>query len=311
MVVEDDKLYRYLEMLEKIKLKNEQGRLLYVAATRAREQLHLFGATKLSKEKNEISAPQKNSLLAKLWPVVEANYHWVYTSGHGDVVKEINQPAEAENRFRRHIATWKRPKSPDNVIWQQSEIEIAETTDNDIEFEWASETIRHVGVVVHRCIQLMTEDQKPWDKKRIQSQRPWFRQALRRQGIGEEDIHRASQQVEEALVNMIKDERGQWLLSAEHQQQNNEYALTGVYTGKVVNIRIDRTFVDQDGTRWIIDYKTSPHEGTDVDSFLDQQQERYKEQLEKYGALMKLHDDRPVKLGLYFPLLKGWREWKC
>ena len=91
-----------------------------------------------------------------------------------------------------------------------------------------------------------------------------------------EDIHWASQQVEEALLNMIKDERGQWLLSAEHQQQNNEYALTGVYTDKVVSIKIDRTFVDQDGTRWIIDYKTSRHEEEDVDAFLDQQQDMYR-----------------------------------
>ena len=47
-----------------------------------------------------------------------------------------------------------------------------------------------------------------------------------------------------------------------------------------------------------------------VDAFLDQQQERYKEQLEKYGALMKLQDDNQMRLGLYFPLLQGWREWK-
>jgi len=78
--VDDDKLYRYLEMLEKTKLKNEQGRLLYVAATRAKEQLHLFGATKITKDKNEVSPPRKNSLLANLWPVVEANYRWVFTS---------------------------------------------------------------------------------------------------------------------------------------------------------------------------------------------------------------------------------------
>ena len=58
-------------------------------------------------------------------------------------------------RIRRHIATWKRPKPPNNVEWQQSEAIETETTDNDIEFEWATETIRHVGIVVHRCIQLM------------------------------------------------------------------------------------------------------------------------------------------------------------
>ena len=84
-----------------------------------------------------------------------------------------------------------------------------------------------------------------------------------------------------------------------------------IFIDNVISNKIYRTFVDQDGTRWIIDYKTSRHEEEDVDAFLDQQQERYREQLEKYGALMELHDDRPVKLGLYFPLLKGWREWKC
>ena len=78
----------------------------------------------------------------------------------------------------------------------------------------------------------------------------------------------------------------------------------------MISIKIDRTFVDQDGIRWIIDYKTSRHEEEDVDAFLDQQQERYREQLEKYGALMKLHGGEPVKLGLYFPLLQGWREWE-
>ena len=98
-----------------------------------------------------------------------------------------------------------------------------------------------------------------------------------------------------------------------------------IFIDNVISNKIDRTFVDQDGTRWIIDYKTSRHEEEDVDAFLDQQhdsmdgggrnasgtafEERYKEQLEKYGALMKLHDDKPIKLGLYFPLLQGWREW--
>ena len=63
---------------------------------------------------------------------------------------------------------------------------------------------------------------------------------------------------------MIKDNRGQWILDKAHQQQNNEYTLSGVVEDKVISISIDRTFVDKDGTRWIIDYKTSRHEGTDV-----------------------------------------------
>ena len=39
------------------------------------------------------------------------------------------------------------------------------------------------------------------------------------------------------------------------------------------------------------------------------EQERYRAQLERYATFMRMLDNRPVKLGLYFPLLKGWREW--
>jgi hypothetical protein len=38
-------------------------------------------------------------------------------------------------------------------------------------------------------------------------------------------------------------------------------------------------------------------------------QERYRKQLEQYAALMRALDKREIRLGLYFPLLKGWREW--
>jgi ATP-dependent exoDNAse (exonuclease V) beta subunit len=77
----------------------------------------------------------------------------------------------------------------------------------------------------------------------------------------------------------------------------------------IVNVIVDRTFVDADGTRWIVDYKTGTHEGADVEAFLDREQERYRGQLEQYAALLRVLDPRPIRLGLYFPLLNGWREW--
>ena len=58
-----------------------------------------------------------------------------------------------------------------------------------------------------------------------------------------------------------------------------------------------------------MDYKTSAHEGTNLEAFLDQEQERYRPQLEKYATIFNGMDGKPVKLGLYFPLLQGWREW--
>jgi ATP-dependent exoDNAse (exonuclease V) beta subunit len=72
---------------------------------------------------------------------------------------------------------------------------------------------------------------------------------------------------------------------------------------------VDRTFVDADGLRWIIDYKTGRHEGTDVEAFLDRERERYRAQLEAYARAFRLMDGRPLRLALYYPMLDGWREW--
>ena len=79
--------------------------------------------------------------------------------------------------------------------------------------------------------------------------------------------------------------------------------------GGLTNVVIDRSFVDADGVRWIVDYKSGRHEGGDTEAFLDREQQRYREQLERYGRLMSAMDSRPIHLGLYFPALGGWREW--
>jgi ATP-dependent helicase/nuclease subunit A len=56
---------------------------------------------------------------------------------------------------------------------------------------------------------------------------------------------------------------------------------------------------------WVIDYKTSRHEGAGVDAFLDRELERYAPQLARYAKALG-----DTRMGLYFPLLSGWREWK-
>ena len=37
--------------------------------------------------------------------------------------------------------------------------------------------------------------------------------------------------------------------------------------------------------------------------------ERYRAQLENYAEAIQRIDSRPIRLGLYFPLLRAWREW--
>ena len=81
-----------------------------------------------------------------------------------------------------------------------------------------------------------------------------------------------------------------------------------------MDVAIDRSFVDGDGVRWVIDFKTGSHEGGDVEAFLDNEKKRYQQQLENYASIIsKLRGDADspvsIRLGLYFPMLGGWREW--
>ena len=69
-------------------------------------------------------------------------------------------------------------------------------------------------------------------------------------------------------------------------------------------------FQDEEGRIWIIDFKISEHEGNRPEQFLDKERDRYRAQLETYGALISRLHNAPVWLGLYFPLLDGWREWQ-
>ena len=70
---------------------------------------------------------------------------------------------------------------------------------------------------------------------------------------------------------------------------------------------LDRTFVEN-GTRWIIDYKTSSHGGGDLDGFLENEAGRYQDQLLRYREALALTESRPIRTALYFPLLDQLKE---
>jgi len=86
----------------------------------------------------------------------------------------------------------------------------------------------------------------------------------------------------------------------------NEYRLSALVAGTARMLVIDRVFEDDVGDTWIVDYKTSSHEGADLEAFLAREQERYRAQLEGYVSAL---GNPKARRGLYFPLLKGWREW--
>ena len=309
-------IYNFIRRLEKQKQYHEEGRLLYVAATRARKQLHLVGNIRVDTDDEAVSLapPADNTLLARLWAALEQDFHACLDTQVQET-DQAAQPVEEQDVFLRRLAAhWQLPAPPDPVRWTEpagpgAEQQGPDNPDSRVEYQWAGRTIMHVGTVVHRYLQVMaTEGIGQWNTGRIGEQRQNSLESLWALDVPEEELETACDWVEQALTSVLEDPRGQWLLF-DHTEQASEYALSGILDEGLVNIVIDRTFVDDNGIRWIVDYKTSRHESGDVDEFLDLQQERYQKQLEKYARVMSALDDRPIRLGLYFPLLRGWREW--
>ncbi len=226
------------------------------------------------------------------------------------VVQELN-PEIDQSAIRRLISGWQLPAPPEGLAWKpRAEITYeAKSPHDEVEFSWASETAKLVGTVVHRWLQAIGEEQEQsWDFNRIEALRPSFKSELERAGVPQEEINAAVDRVAAALAQTLEDKRGRWLLGSK-REAHCEWRLTGLFDGELVDVAIDRTFVDESGVRWIVDYKTGTHEGGDLEEFLDREQERYRAQLERYAALMRMLDNREIRMGLYFPLLKGWREW--
>jgi ATP-dependent exoDNAse (exonuclease V) beta subunit len=126
--------------------------------------------------------------------------------------------------------------------------------------------------------------------------------------VDEAHLPEALARMQDAIDGLLGSELAGRLLDPGARDAASELAVTARIAGVVQSLRIDRTFVDAKGVRWIVDWKTSRHEGGDREAFLDRELERYRGQLERYAQAMRtLEPDRPLKAGLFFPLLDAWR----
>jgi ATP-dependent exoDNAse (exonuclease V) beta subunit len=267
----------------------ERARLLYVATTRARERLHLVWQLPA-----EADAPAASSLLARLWPMVSVTPREVGpTVPAGDVVA-------IEPVLRRLVAPAASAVS--------SSVESAEAVPRP-EFVWAGHAAAHVGTVVHRYLQRIAEQGlEAWSAQRVAELGPQFARELTLLGVETAERAGAAQRVVAALSRSLSDRHGRFLLGP-HEEARSELRLTVRAGAALEHIRLDRTFVAE-GKRWIVDFKTSQHEGGGQNGFLDSEIARYAPHGSSATPLpSRQARSRPVQLALYFPLLGELRAW--
>jgi len=321
---EPDHLFEFLRRQTRDSAALEAERLLYVACTRAKWRLHLsavIGRPEDIADREETGGeskqrapwkPRTGSLLAVLWPVAGAQFapDEASTLRRDPTIRQIEATGDAAPRggpLLRLPRDWSPPADDALPIGEQISASTALREETPV-FDWAGETARRVGSLVHAELQVM--DLEHSDEAAIQGRGPHYRRWLGLHGVPEDRLQGASARVVSALIAVHRDERARWILKRRARHDFREHALSGRWRGEVVRVVFDRSFVDDDGVRWVIDYKTSLHAGGNLDEFLDREVERYRPQLHRYAVLARKLGPEHVRVGLYFPLMRAWREWE-
>lgn len=302
-----DGIYDLIGRIEKQKTDLELSRVLYVAATRAKNRLHLLGHAQPSND--EQPRPEKGSFLEKLWPAFASVYSQV--EGAQASTEQALPPGVL---LRRLPEGWLPPQLPAGCAEDSGDpLRPSAVTEQEGDGSLHPHTDegRHIGTLLHQILeQMVREGTTAWDDDLLALQVPAWSHALSQRGVALCRLEEAVARVRLALKTVIRGERGRWLL-ARHRQGDCELALSGVLDGQLVHAVIDRTFIDDEGTRWIIDYKTSVPRQGNLKDFLSQEGERYRRQMTIYRRLFReLEPEASIRAALYFPLLDGWFEYE-
>ncbi len=297
-----DPLHEFIHGIEQEKQRLELDRLLYVACTRARQTLHLVGTART--RDGEVVPPASSTLLARLWPALadvweEASEAAAVVDAHAG----SRRGAEfAEPRIRRTRTLCRPGDSPPRVATPPLRLALGSAADA-IEYEWVGQDLRHVGTVVHGWLQRMAE----WGdadvaRRRIDGLRSRHAALLRAAGVSDDGLEAAVRRVDEALRRTLEEPAGRWILFGPHRAADTEWPIEGVVDGRLQRVVIDRAFVDSTGRHWVVDYKTSRHEGGDLENFLREEARRYAPQLEDYRRFYEAARGVIPCSALFYPL---------
>lgn len=305
--MENDPLHQFIETTRRDKERLELDRLLYVACTRARKSLHLVGNVGLRSDGQEYRAPPAGTLLHRLWPAIEQDYARAFAeSGIAENAADYaDDDSYLVQPVLRRLTVEPPAEAPELPARTQAWTIARSAAASPVDYYWVGAELRHAGTIVHRWLQKIADGTADIDDRAGDTFTLTSRKWARSLGVAEKEIDAVCARVQLALDRVAEDDNGRRLLFGNGK---SELGVTGVLDGGVQSVVIDRIFVDENGVHWIVDYKTSTHEGGDLAGFLQQEKDRYRAQLERYARLYGSLTDAPVKAALYFPLLQEFVE---
>ncbi|MCG8315900.1 MAG: UvrD-helicase domain-containing protein [Pseudomonadales bacterium] len=295
----------HLQSEEAKKAYFESCRLLYVARTRAKHQLHLMANLEHDEKSKTLKAPAATSLMHSIWPAVQLQ-----------VIKYNNERAVVESKeplrgtpLRRLTSDWQLPALP---VGDALEAFIPRyqynNEDNTQALDWKTPSSRYVGTLIHRYMQLICDEGfTAWPIERVKQSQQQIMNHLKSLGTPSPELKAATDKVSLALTLVLQDKKSEELLSNKHSFSASEFPITFNSRVGPKNLVIDRIYTDRWGTTWVVDYKTAtPSDKQSLEAFLQQQRENYEPQLKLYQTALQQAGFKKVKTALYFPLLTHW-----
>jgi len=304
--LENDSLHQFIEETEKEKQQLELDRLMYVACTRARNTLHLIGHVVPDATGLEIRPPHAGTLLNRLWPVLAPVFEQRLAKEQAAALVPPPDGSALRQPLLRRLRLDVRSQEPPALPQRSTTPGRADpTAEQPVDYYWVGTAARHAGTILHRWLQQLAEGRVELSAQDIPALRPLNSGLARGLGVRREDIDLVCTRVEEALEGVLTDEKGRWVLFGEGHA---EFGIDGIWENRPESVVIDRVRVGEDGNHWIVDYKTSSHEGGSLPQFLRQESDRYRPQLNKYATLYRQLTGLTARTALYFPLLQEFCE---
>ena len=306
-------LYSYVRFLKRSQQELESARLLYVACTRASQRLYLFSGIKQQVKTGELLPAGNTGLASLIWPSIRDSI---------DVLDDVDakpesKPEIAIKTLTRVVQVATASATPEAGLLTQfrgSERHNQPEADPQLDPQIAVRANRLekiVGTVVHRNIeQLVLDRGQGQSSATLTAMQPRWRTQLRQLGLDTSQLQTALDAVHQAMSNVLSDTNAAWIFDANHLDSAVELPLTvETDTGAIKRYIIDRTFVLEDGTRWIIDYKIVLNdEAANPADYLQQKSKLYLSQLSNYRQAFHQAGEGKISLGLYFPMQQLFTE---
>jgi hypothetical protein len=275
-----------------------------VAATRARRELHLFCEPAPTAAQRP-PAPHAGTPLATLWRAIAADFP--AEKARPDPPQLALALPPPQPLLARLAADWTPPQLPPGPSVAGVAVASYEAQGDEASRAMLIEPAGYASRAV--CEQL-----RRWARQG-RAGRPdlelarELRARLERTGLAASELEGCAALAHSALESCLADARLQWVLSATHTRTPGALELTGLHEGRLTSIRADCSFIDADGTRWLIDFIPAAPAGEPPQEFLEREMARRRSEHAKYQALARQLGPQPVRVGCYFASLQAFCEY--